>query len=151
MMDAETLEAELKSLLEREKKLKQIRTVQIRVERLEAKMSRISVGSSAVFKIIGERVEKEFGIKWSDIMAKTKIHKICEARQIVCYLARTFGCHLVDAGRQMRIDHGTVHHAYHKISDLMSIDEKFKARITALEISCRAELERRGLIEKTMK
>ena len=147
MITSTTLDAELAALLEREKKLKAIRAVTYRIQKIEAKMGRLGPEASKTLAIIGKHVSREFGVKWDEIMAKTKIQHICEARQVVCYLARTFGCGLNNIGLQLRVDHGTVHHAYHKIRDRMSVETRLKSRIDTLEKICRAELITAKLID----
>ena len=147
LLTNEILDAELVALLEREKKLKQIRAVQIRVQKLEAKLIRPAREVGAMLVIVGNYVSQETGISWDEIQSKTKIQRIADARQMVCYFARKFGGGLSDIGKQLRIDHGTVHYSYHKILDWMSSDKKFAARMTALEPKIRAELVENGLIE----
>ena len=144
---SDQLDAELAALLEREKKLKQIRATQIRIQKLEAKMQRCGPMTGATLKIIGELVSLETGVQWDDIMAKIKIQHIADARQLVCYFARKFACGLSDVGRQLRIDHGTVHYSYHKILGLLGTDKKITAQVNKLEPLIRAALEKEGLLE----
>lgn len=147
MITNDTLDAELAALLEREKKLKQIRAAQIRIQKLETKMQRCGTAAGAALKVIGGLVSAETGVQWDEIIAKTKIQRIVDARQMVCYFARRFGCGLADIGRQMRLDHGTVHYAYHKIQNLISVDKKFAARLAALEPQIKSALEKEGVLE----
>jgi len=141
------LDAELAGLLAREKKLKAIRVVQIRIQKIEATLERVAPEASKTLLIIGQHVSADFGVSWDQIMAKTKLQYICDARQVVCYLAREFGVQLADCGRQLRLDHGTVHYSHKKIRDRMSVDARFKVRIEGLEKLCRAELKKEGIIE----
>jgi chromosomal replication initiation ATPase DnaA len=148
MITNDILDAELAALLEREKKLKKIREVQIRIQKIEAKMGRVGPAVGKALVIIGRHVCLEFDVRWDEVMGKTKIQYICDARQVVCYLARRFGCSLSGIGLQLRLDHGTVHHAFHKIRDRISVEPKFKPRIATLEETCRKELIKAGLIEE---
>ncbi len=146
MIANDTLDAELAALLEREKKLKVIRAAQIRVWKLEAKLGVASRDATKTLRIIGDFVSMEFNVKWEEIMAKTRIAHICEARQVVCYIARSFGCGLSDVGRQLRVDHGTVNYAYHKIRGTMEVEALFRKRVEVLEELCRRELTKADLL-----
>ena len=147
-MDTATeLDAELAALLQRKEKLTQLVKVMRDVRRLERELGRCNPQIDGIVKVAGDQVVVEFGITWDELLAKCRMEKIAEARSVVCYLCRQFGCGLADTGEKLRINHTTVLYADQRVRQRIEQEPKFAERVKKTLARVRADLIEKKLID----
>ena len=82
-----------------------------------------------------ENVSQHFNIKKEDILRKTRLDKIVEARQVFCYIStwilnKPYG--VITVGKFLGLTHGTVIHSRRNISNLMEVDKHLALEINTL-------------------
>lgn len=88
----------------------------------------------ANFDTIAKEVCDFYNIDVNNLSAKTRKREISDARQIVMYLSKKIGnMQLTTIGARLSRNHATVLHACRNIEERLSVENKLKSEITAIE------------------
>lgn len=78
-------------------------------------------------------VSRFYGIKASDILGRSRTQSITTARNVCIYLAaELLGLTTAEIGRKFSRDHATILHSQRKVSETVSKDPEFSARVSDL-------------------
>lgn len=137
-----TLDRYLQGLRERKSKLLEAAQLQEEIAVLEA----VAAFPGAIechdhCRVITEIVARRYKLQPVMIKSDYRGAEYALARHIIWYLAHKIGRHGWSVlGRAFHRDHGSIHHGFHRIEDLRSVDRKFNETVAALEADCRVAI-----------
>ena len=86
---------------------------------------------------ITRTIAKEYDLSIGDLMSTARPNWITEPRQIIFFIARRDAKMIFnDIARAFKKDHGTVIHGERAVSDRMSVDARFEAKVQGLRLLC---------------
>ncbi len=143
-MNAADIDTELKSLKEREAKLKELLELRAEVARLEWKF--LSENGDSILQVIVDEVCSRLHIPLGTIMSKTRVESVARSRQIIFFLARSLKKLPYERiGKAFGKDHGTIMYGYQRIQDLSESDPGFGSMVSELSQRCESRFNDKKL------